>query len=342
MKRLLFLLLAACGGADHSQHPQLPEDKPAETAPPTDVTWRELDGAVKKITVKSDDQTQVAAIDQLLADLVGKPLDRQKLRGELAQIVGSRGVADASIEGIQLADGVELVVTVRPQPALHAITAHEAGGAEIPLPGALATATGMPLDPQLLQKVVAEIRDGYLAKGYVDVQVTWKQAEVATKAVDVAIEATPGKASTITGVAFKGNKKLAAKDLEKQAAIAKGSPFSTDAIDRAVLALQTFYFDRGFINVLITAPKPSGGPGVATFEIAEGDQYRVGKLSVSGTGDDKKNLALVAVKAGDVFSRSKIQAGIEKLQQTLQKSVEPVSSIDPAKKTIDLELKVSK
>ncbi|MFT3694494.1 MAG: POTRA domain-containing protein [Kofleriaceae bacterium] len=339
MKRLLLILaIAACGGPPKTQHPQLPEDKPPE-APATEVKWNELDGNVKDISVKSDDQTQVASIKQLLAELVGKPLDRGRLRASLAQIVGSAGVADASIEGVQQADGIQLVITVRPQPSLHGLTAHEVGGQDIPLSGALATATGMPLDPSLLQKVVAQLRDAYLARGFTDVTIAWKQTDVATKAVDVVIEVTPGKASTVSSVAFKGNKKVPAKDLDKAAAIAKGAPFAQDAIDRAVLAIQVLYFDRGFINVLITAPKPAGGPGVATFEIAEGDQYHVGKLDFKGD-DAKKYLALMGLKSGDVFSRAKIQAGLEKVQTELKKPVEPVTHVDPAKKTVDLSLEV--
>ncbi|HEY0254435.1 MAG TPA: POTRA domain-containing protein, partial [Kofleriaceae bacterium] len=216
------------------------------------------------------------------------------------------------------------------------------GGADIPLPGALASATGLPLDPQLLEKVVYELRDGYLAKGYTDVAVAYQQTEAAPKQVDIAITVTPGKASTVTAVAFKGNKKVAAAALDKTAAIAKGSPYSDDAIDRAMLALQTYYYDHGFVNVIIMPPKPAGGPGPATFEITEGDQFRVGAVTLTGIDDAKKYLAMLPLKKGDVFSRAAIQTGIEKIQTALQKRVEPVTHVDAAKHTIDLDLQVPK
>ena len=61
-----------------------------------------------------------------------------------------------------------------------------------------------------------------------------------------------------------------------------------------------YYYDRGYINVAVTLPAPSA---TATFEIKEGDQFRVGKLSIkdASPADQKKWLALLGVKKGDVF-----------------------------------------
>ncbi|HEX7702755.1 MAG TPA: POTRA domain-containing protein [Kofleriaceae bacterium] len=343
MKGLLFLL-AACGGTPATvETPTLPTGS-ATIAPPTEVAWSELDGNIKTVTVKSEDQTQVASVKQWLAAEIGKPLDRRRLRGELSSIVGSKGIADATATAIQLADGVELVITVKPQPALHALTAHEAGGKDIPLPGLLATAAGLPLDPALLDKVVNELRSDYLAKGFTAVSATWKQTDTAARQVDVAIEVTPGKPSTVTSVGMKGNKKVKQADLVKLVTIAPNSPFVSDAMDNAVLALTTYYYDHGFINITVTAPAPTGGAAVATFAITEGDQFRLGKLEVTGVPpeDAKKYLAMLAIKKGDVFSRSAVQKGIEKIQAAVAKEVDPITHLDIVKKTIDLELAVPK
>jgi outer membrane protein insertion porin family len=344
MKRLLFLL-AACGGPPTTVDlPALPTGSATTAPPPSEVAWSELDGNIKTVTVKSDDPTQVASVKQLLAGEIGKPLDRRRLRGELSQIVGSKGIADATASAIQLADGVELVIAVKPQPALHALTAHEVGGADIPLLGQLATATGLPLDPTLLDQVVDGLRIDYLAKGFTAVSATWKQTDVAGHQVDVAIEVTPGKATTVTSVAMKGNKKLKQADLAKLVTIAPSSPFISKAVDNAVDALVAYYQDHGFLNVTITAPAPTGGPAVATFAINEGDQFRLGKLEITGVPpeDAKKYLAMLAMKKGDVFSRSTIQKGIDKIHAAVAKEVDPITHLDIVKKTIDLELAVAK
>ena len=346
MKKLVFVLLAACGsGGSNVDRPTLP---PVATpaGPATEVPWNQLEGAVKTVTVKSDDATEAAAAKQMLAAEVGKPLDRARLRDELGQVLGIKGVGDVSASAVQLADGIELVVTLVPARSLHALTAKELGGKDVPLPGLLSTAVGLPLDPSLLAKVVDQLRTEYLAKGYTDVQVAWKDTDVGTNQVDVSIEITPGKATTITTVEFKGNAHAKKTDLLKamDGTVVASSPWNSELVERAMLAISSYYYDRGYINVAVDPPKPSGSSAPALFTITEGDQFRLGKLDVKGVpdADAKKYLAMVTLKKGDVFSRKSMQDGIIKIQNTAQTQVEPVTNIDAKKKTIDVTLDLTK
>jgi outer membrane protein insertion porin family len=345
MKRAVFALaLAACGGTPKSPTPELPV-APASAAG-VEVPWAQLEGPVKTVTVKADDQTHVAAAKQMLAPELGKPIDRARLRDELAHVFDIKGIGDVSASAVQLADGVELVVTVTPAPALHALIAHEIGGGDVPLPGQLAAATGLPLDPNLLAAVVAQLRDQYLAKGYTDVQVGWTSSDAGKGQVDVAIAVNPGKATTITTIEFTGNAHAKKAELLKALAgtLAASSPWNSDLVDRAVLSLIAFYYDRGYINVAVDTPRPTGASAPATFSITEGDQFRLGKIEVTGVGPDdaKKYLAMVTAKKGDVFNRTVMQQGIIKIQEAAQTQVEPITSIDAKKKTIDLKLDVAK
>jgi outer membrane protein insertion porin family len=344
MNKLLFLL-AACGNApQHVDTPLPPVNGSAAPVVATKVAVSELDGNIKTITVKSDDQTQAQSLKSLLAPEVGKPLNRARLRDELDQVFGTKGIADITVDAVQLDDGIELVLAIKPQPALHSLTAHEAGGADLPLPGQLATATGLPLDPLLLDAVVTQLREDYLAKGYTDVSATWAQTTLPTHQVDVAIEVNPGKATTVTSVAMKGNKKLKQADLVKAVAVPVNAPYSAEVMDRAVLVLTTYYYDHGFINVQVSPPAPSGGAGAATFTIIEGDQYRIGKLDITGVtpAEAKKYLAMLKLKKGDVFSRASITNGLEKIQADAKRAVEPITKLDPDKHTIDIELQLPK
>jgi len=346
VKRLVLVLLAACGGgAGNTDRPTLPPVT-TPTGPAPEVAWNLLEGAVKTVTVKSDDATEAAAAKQMLAGEVGKPLDRARLREELTQVLGIKGVGDVNASAVQLADGVELVVTLVPSRNLRGLTAKEVGGQDIPLPGLLSTAAGLPLDPTLLAKVVAEVRAEYLAKGYTDVQVAWKATEVEKNQVDVSIEITPGKATTITTVEFKGNAHAKKTELLKamEGTVVASSPWNNELVDRASLQLSAYYYDHGYINVAVDPPKPSGGAAPALFTIIEGDQFRLGKLDVKGVPDTdaKKYLAMVTLKKGDVFSRKSMQEGIIKIQNTAQTQVEPVTNIDAKKKTIDVTLDLTK
>ena len=345
---LLGASLSACGGTSKQVASPLPEDSKPPAGPPPKVLWSELEGNVKQITVNSEDATQVAAIKQTLAPEIGKPLDRKRLRGELASMLGTKSVADATATAVQLEDGIELVVTVTSQPALHALTAHEVGGKEILLPSQLATATGLPLDPGLLDAVVVQLREQYLAKGFTDVHATWTQTPGGpnSKTTDVTIEVMPGAASSITTIELKGNAHAKKAELMKAIGtnLAEKSPWISEAVDRTTLALTAYYYDRGYLNVTIDPPKPAGAARSAVFTIVEGDQYRIGKLSVTNASpaEAAKYIAFIGAKTGDIFNRSKLQAGILKIQDAVKAQVDPVTKLDTKKKTLDIELQLPK
>jgi outer membrane protein insertion porin family len=103
-----------------------------------------------------------------------------------------------------------------------------------------------------------------------------------------------------------------------------------------------FYYDRGYVNVAVTPPVTSA---TVTFDIKEGDQFRVGKLSIKDAkpADAKKWLAALGVKKGDVFSRSAMTAGMQKLKDaTAAVDIDPITNIDTAKKTIDVVFEIQK
>jgi outer membrane protein insertion porin family len=345
VKRAALVVLVACSGA---AKPPI-EQPPIDTGPPPPgpvVDWQKLVGSIKTITVTSADATLVPKAKELLAPETGKPIDRRRLRGELAQILALKGVADVEASAKQLDDGIELVVALAPQPTLHALYARETGGADIPLPGQLATATSLPIDPVLLDSVTTMLREQYLSKGFTDVAAAWKQTESGKGEADVTIEVTPGKASTITTVEMKGAAHAKKGELEKLIVedAAPGRAFEGDHIERAALVITAFYYDRGFVNVKIDTPKPAGGPAPAVFTITEGPQFKLGKIEIKGVSADdaKKYRAMVKAKTGDVFSRSVLAEAIQKIQEDAKAVVTPLTDVKTDKKLIDLTIEISK
>lgn len=338
MKKLLFVVLAACGGAP-APAAQAPEAKPAAPAAPVDVAWDQLAGPIKDVEVKTADATLAAKGREVMASLVGKELDRTLVRETANKLFALPGVADVLVRGVQLADGIRLEIDVTPQPTVHAITASPG----VTLPGQVVAANGLPLDPVLLDRITRELRDKYLDNGYVDAQARWSTKPVGNQ-VDVSIEVTPGTAIVVDKVAFQGNVHVKSDELAKAIAadVAKGVPWNSAKVEHAELALTGYYFDRGYVNVTVAPPAPSTS---VTFEIKEGDQFRIGKLSIKDAkpADEKKLLALLGVKKGDIFSRAAMTNGMKKLQDaTKSTDVTPVTKVDAAKKTIDVEFELPK
>jgi len=337
MKRFLFVL-AACGG---SAPPVAgPTAKPpAPAAAPVDVAWDQLTGPVKDVTVVASDATLVPKVKELLAGEVGKDLDRTRLREATTRVFALPGVGDVMVRGSQQPDGITLIIEITAQPTVHAITASPG----VTLPSQAAAANGQPLDPVLLDTITRELRDQYLAKGYVDATARWSTKPAGSQ-VDVTIAVAAGTATVIQKIEFKGNAHVKTAELEKAIAgdVAVGSPWSDEHVERAQQQLMAFYYDRGYINVAVPPPAVSA---TVTFDIKEGDQFRVGKLSIKDAkpADEKKWLAAVGVKKGDVFSRSAMTTGMQKLKDaTAAVDINPVTNIDTAKKTIDVVFEIQK
>jgi outer membrane protein insertion porin family len=336
MKRLL-VLLAACGGA---AAPVAAPTKPAPKGPvAADVAWDALEGPVMEVKVVAADATLVPKIQTLVAGVVGKPLDRAALREATSQAYALSGVGDIVVRGVQKDAGIALEVDVTPQPTVHAVSAQSADGANITLPGQVVAANGLPLDPQLLETLSGELREQFIGNGYPDASVRWTTKPVGNQ-VDVVVQVTPGTRIVIDHVAVAGNAHAKTADLVKAMDLPAG-PWNQARVDRAALQLNSYYYDHGYVNVAVETPAPSATP---TFTIKEGDQYRIGKLSFKDAtpADQKKWLAMLGVKKGDVFSRASMTAGLQKLQTATGTEVEPETKLDEKTKTIDVEFQLQK
>ena len=335
--RKLLLVLAACGGS--APAPQAPAPKPAAPAGPVDVAWDQLVGPIRDVQVAAADATLVPKAKAVVAGEVGKELDRTQLREVTSKLFALPGVSDVLVRGIQHADGITLDIELTQQPTVHAITA----SAGVALPGQVVAANGLPLDPVLLDAVTRQLRDKYLDNGYVDAQVRWSTKPVGNQ-VDVTIDVAPGTAIVIDKVDFKGNAHAKSDELAKAIAgdIGKGTPFTSEHLEKAELELTAYYFDRGYVNVRVATPAPAS---TIVFDIQEGDQFRVGKLSIKDAkpADEKKWLALLGVKKGDIFSRTAMTNAMKKLQDaTKAQDITPVTKVDADKKTIDVEFDLAK
>jgi outer membrane protein assembly factor BamA len=337
VRRLLALVAACAGGPAVSPPPVHSTPKPAP-----EVAWDKLVGPIKAIEIRGDDPN--GRIKTQLAGVVGKPIDRGEIRAVLGPIIEAGAVGDVRVGGVQRAEGITLVIELVPQPKIHAFAAHDAGGGEVTLPAAAKVAVGMRLDPKMLDGVVSALREDYVGRGYVDAAVAWHTTASGDQ-VDVSIDVTPGVATTVAGREFHGNAHAPAADLD--AAIGKdilvaGSPWHDDEVERAALLISAYYYDHGYVNVRIPTPQPAGGKSPVVFDISEGDQFKMGKITVKNADAEKSKryLALLQLKKGDVFKRSVIADAIEKIRTMSGKDVLPLTTVDTDHKTIDLTLEL--
>jgi outer membrane protein assembly factor BamA len=109
-----------------------------------------------------------------------------------------------------------------------------------------------------------------------------------------------------------------------------------------LMRISSVYFDRGYVNVKVFPPKIAEVGDKLSIEIAieEGDQYRLGRVSVVS---DRGLPPLKSVQ-GEIFSRSRLGEDMETLRRHFGEGtvVTPITDIDNEKRIVHVTFEVSR
>jgi outer membrane protein assembly factor BamA len=125
-------------------------------------------------------------------------------------------------------------------------------------------------------------------------------------------------------VQFTGNAAVSSDRL--RAAIAEYPLFDDtgaivqEVLERDLLLIAAFYWDRGHAQVKVGEPVISPSKDAVTIPIEEGPVFTVGSVTVTGEliGSAKANLAMIRVRPGATFSRTRIANDREALSNFYQ------------------------
>ena len=123
-----------------------------------------------------------------------------------------------------------------------------------------------------------------------------------------------------------------------------------EVLERDLLLISAFYWDRGHVQVKVGAPVISPSRDAVTIPIEEGPVFTVGSVTVTGDliGSARANLARVRVRPGVLFSRTRIANDRETLSNFYQDqgyayvNVLPLTKVDLARKTIGLTFEITR
>lgn len=279
------------------------------------------------------------------------PLDIEKVREDIGALLKTGVVDDVAISAIPASDEVVLIYTLKERPRIAEVAFEGAHVFEKEgLTGKIAMEKLRPLVMAEVRDLVAAMREEYSRRGYRSAKVEAKVENAGAGLVKLKFVVAEGPQWKIGKVAFKGTKAVTEKDLKKAAALEEGTPFDDEKIERAGLAVNAVYFDRGMINARIDrqAGEPDkDGATTLTFTVEEGEVFRIGaiKLAKLAAADEKALLAKLKSKPKMIFSRSTLVEDVKILTEVFatrgQKvDVLPRTDVDAKKKTLDVTLDV--
>ena len=272
----------------------------------------------------------------------GQTLSAGALNAAFQRVVNSGLFEDVSFDP----RGATLVITVRENPVINVISFE--GNRRIDddaLRGVTESRARRVFSAAQAEQDAAAIAELYRTSGRFAAEVTPQIIERSGNRLDLVFEIREGATVEIERLSFVGNRAFTDRRLRRvlsttQAGLlrtfVRTDTFIEDrvALDRALL--QDFYLARGYIDfeVLNVASEIAreGDAFFVTFTIREGQQYRVGNVSVSSEiagvepGDFERN---VRVRPGVVFSPTVVEATIARMEQQASDRGLRFARVDP-------------
>jgi outer membrane protein insertion porin family len=112
-------------------------------------------------------------------------------------------------------------------------------------------------------------------------------------AVTVVLQIDEGRQLGVDLVSFLGNDAISEQQLRDSISLKEGDIYTPPGVDQARAAITQLYFSRGFPDVrvepIVTRIETNNGMGI-TFQISEGESYKVGQILISGNTLTKEKI----------------------------------------------------
>src|SRR5881396_566207 len=270
---------------------------------------------------------QAVSKERILAQMrtkVGQPYSSQVVEQDVAALYKTGAIQNVRIFAQPEGDGVKVIVAVQTRAILREI---EISGAERIKPGRLRKEIKLKLNQAVDEKQLEEARqkiiEVYQGRGFTDVSVQFRVDPIDEKrgTARVVYTVNEGVKGAVRQVHFEGNAHFSEKVLRKQMKtrgktliyfLDKSGRFDEVQLEQDLDKVREFYQNHGYIDVEIKnvrRERTEKGPMIITIVIAEGPQYHVRKLTVSGyhVAREDKIRGLLKMKEGSVYSPKQLR-----------------------------------
>ena len=319
---------------------------------------------VSKIVVRGNRLVESAAVRSTLATKEGQRLSPVRLAADVKALWALKYFDDITINMLPSSKGAILVYVLKEKPSVRKVVV--GGNDELDLDDineVLDLKIGAILDVSKLKSNLEKIKDLYIEKGYYLADISYKLRKVSQTEIDILYTIQENAKVTIRRINFLGNENIPASELKGMIGTQEGGWFSwitdsgtyqEDAFERDLMILSSIYYDKGFVNVKISRPQVVLSADkrymYITIHVAEGEQYRIGKLDIRGDllWPKKELLKALSVETDELFNRTKLGQDILRLTDRYKDkghayvNITPLTSIDADKRIVDLTLDVQK
>lgn len=292
----------------------------------------------------------------------GEVFDERLIRQDIKSIFKMGFFKDIKVEQEQIPQGVIIRFIVFEKPLLKEI---EISGNEAikddEIRDVITIKENTILKEKLLTQSIEQIKKLYQKEGYFDVKITYEVSPISPEAEKVTFIISEGEKAYIEKIFFEGNESFKDKKLKKQMAnkekwifsfITGSGRLKRDELENDMNRLANFYYNHGYINAKIGEPqiKREEREIYISIPIEEGEQYRVGKISLGGDLIKPKDELerVLRLKSGDVYGLDKLHKDISNLSDVYANlgfafvEVDPKIEVHPKSLTVDISYEIEK
>jgi len=301
--------------------------------------------AVKDIRVEGIQRTEAGTVFGYLPVKVGDTLNDEKAAQSIKALFATGFFKDVRIE----IEKDVMVVVVQERAAISTINfvGMKEFEKDVIVKALKETgiAEGRIFDRALLEKAEQELKRQYLTRGKYAANITTTVTPLERNRVGINFNIEEGVAARIKQINIVGTKAFSDKELRSLFELTtptwlswytKNDQYSRQKLSADLEKLKSFYMNQGYLEFAVESTQVSISPDkedvYITINVVEGERFQVTSVKLAGDfsipEDELKQL--VAVKAGDVFSRDKLNESTKAISDRLGKEGYAFANVNAA------------
>jgi outer membrane protein insertion porin family len=313
---------------------------------------------IVRVAVRGPASLADANLAGALATKVGDVFDREAIDRDVRRLWRLGVVSEVRIDATRERLGVAITFVVDAAPLVRTMTTDPVPDDDGAREAHLRAMAGGIYDPMRLHRAGHRLEEELKSIGHMKAAVAVRARRAGPGLVDVCVAAAPGPRYVIDRIDFPGARRIdqdALRALVRRASgdiDAAGGAYRAEMLDEDIMKIDAAYYDAGMVNVKVGSPVVVIDEGrarvVVKVPIVEGDVFRIGAIAWKGVaaGDVARYASELGVKSGDVFTRTALATGLDKLR-SLERDrghkgdVDPATAIDTTRHVIDLTIEVA-
>jgi outer membrane protein insertion porin family len=321
------------------------------------------EGTIGKVDIVGNVRVEEDAIRVHLQSQPGAAFDQDTLDKDIRAIYAMGFFDQVTAETSGQGRGLVLTFHVHERPLVRAVTIDGTENVKKEeVEQALRIRPHTILDPERARDGIEAAKKLYSEKGYLDATISYATTPVGESEVDVTYTVTEGALIRIHQIEFEGNEAFSDSTLNgimqtKEewifSFITSAGNLNKDVLKADVERLTAWYYDHGYVTVRIEEPKVERRDEglVVAIKIKEGEQFKVGKVTVEGkdiSGIPPDMEGKLATKPGETFEASTLRDDVQALTDRMSEDgyafakIDPDTAVDTDTKTVDVAFQVER